>query len=130
MKNNPKNFSVKIIRGLPYIYSWSYRKKNHRSNTVLQRYHWKYRGRYGTKRLQNFMKQLTEEEQQQLKMEVQKKIKDYQETQKRINILMEQEPYKTRYTEITKIKNRLTREKALQSLRRELNQLIKNGHSY
>jgi len=127
MKKSPKNFSVKIIRGLPYVYSWSYRKKSHRSHTVLPRYHWKYRGRYGTKGLQNFMKQLDVEEQLQLKKEVQIKLNVFQETQKKINILLEQEPFKTRYTEVTKIKNRHTREKMLVELMRELKQEIKNN---
>jgi hypothetical protein len=127
MKNNPKNFSVKIIRGLPYVYSWSYRKKRYRSNTLDQRYHWKYRGRYGTKHIQNFMRQLNEDEKQQLKKEVQLKLNDYHETQKRIEILLEEEPLKTRYSEIANIKNRHTREKMLNDLRKELKQSIKNN---
>ncbi|MGE6717704.1 hypothetical protein ACQKGD_10055 [Peribacillus frigoritolerans] len=126
MKNNPKNFSVKIIRGFAYIYSWSYRKKNYRSNTVPQRYHWKYRGRYGTKRVQDFMKQLNNEKQQQLKKQVQKKLKVYEETQKQINVLIEEEPFKTKYNEVTKIKNRVVREERLRQLRRELNLIINN----
>ncbi|MEE3952808.1 hypothetical protein [Peribacillus frigoritolerans] len=126
MKNNPKNFSVKIIRGIAYIYSWSYRKKNYRSSTVSQRYQWKYRGRYGTKRVQDFMRQLKQEEQQQISHQVQKKLKVYEETQKQIDILIEQEPYNSRYNEIIKIKNRAVREKRLVQLRRELNLLIKN----
>ncbi|MDP9740679.1 UNVERIFIED_ORG: hypothetical protein QFZ59_002509 [Bacillus sp. B2I3] len=126
MKNNPKNFSVKIIRGFAYIYSWSYRKKNYRSSTVSQRYQWKYRGRYGTKRVQDFIRQLNHEEQQQIGHQVQKKLKVYEETQKQIDILIEQEPFNSRYNEIIKIKNRAVREERLIQLRRELNHLIKN----
>lgn len=126
MIKNPKNFSVKIIRGLPYIYSWSYRKKSYRSNTVSQRYQWKYRGRYGTKRVQNFIKQLNEKEQAQLKQEVKNKLKIYEETQKKIKNLLEREPFKTRYTEIVKIKNRITREQKLKAFYREINQILKN----
>ncbi|WP_375089143.1 hypothetical protein ACDZ29_25505 [Peribacillus sp. RS7] len=126
MENNPKKISVKIIRGFAYIYSWSYRKKNYRSSTVSQRYQWKYRGRYGTKRVQDFMRQLNKEEQQQISHQVQKKLKVYEEMQKQIDILIEQEPFNSRYYEILKIKNRTVREERLLQLRRELNLLIKN----
>ena len=126
MENNSKKISVKIIRGFAYIYSWSYRKKNYRSSTVTQRYQWKYHGRYGTKRVQDFMRQLNKEEQQQLSVQVQQKIKVYEETQLQLGMLIEQEPFKTRYKEVINIKNRIVREDSLRKLNRELNQIIKN----
>ncbi|MEC2074815.1 hypothetical protein [Metabacillus fastidiosus] len=127
MKKNPKNFSVKIIKGIAYIYSWSYRKKSYRSNTASQRYYWKYRGRYGTKRVQDFMKQLNQKEKQQIKEQVQKKLKIYEEMKQQIDILMRKEPFKTKYDEIIKIKNRMVREEKLKQLYRELNLIIKNN---
>ncbi|RBP88970.1 hypothetical protein DFO70_1121 [Cytobacillus firmus] len=127
MKNKLRNFSVKIIRGFPYVYSWSYRKKSYRSNSIDQRYHWKYRGRYGTKRIQSFMRQLNEDEKKQLRKEVQQKLNDYHEKQVRINNLLENEPFKSRYTQISKVKNRHNREKMLNELRRELRQSIKTN---
>lgn len=125
VKNNSKNFSVKIIRGFAYIYSWTYRKKSYRSNTVSQRYQWKYRGRYGSKRVQDFIRQLNQDEQQELRDQVQKKIKVYEETQLQIEMLIEQEPFKSRYDKIMNIKNRAVREDSLMKLRRELNLIIK-----
>ncbi|WP_411738435.1 hypothetical protein [Peribacillus sp. S4] len=129
MKKKSKNFSVKIIRGFAYIYSWTYRKKSYRSSTVSQRYQWKYRGRYGSKRVQDFIRQLNQDEQEELRKQVKKKIKVYEETQLQIDMLIEQEPFKSRYNKVINIKNREVREDSLRKLRRELNLIIKNKKS-
>lgn len=126
MKSNPKNFSVKIIKGHAYIYSWSYRKASYRSSTSLSRYYWKYRGKYGTRRVNDFMKRLDTRKQTQLKKEVQTKLELHKELQEQVQDLLKKEPFKTRHSTISAIKNRLTREKELQKLYSEINSLIKN----
>ncbi|MGG0569100.1 hypothetical protein ABE033_10400 [Priestia megaterium] len=130
MRNNPKNFSVKIIKGNAYIYSWSYRKISYRSATAFQRYHWKYRGRYGTRRVKDFMKRLSVEEKQHLREEVQKKLKIHKRMQQQIESLLQLEPFKTRYGAIIAIKNRINREHELKKLYSELNSIVKkNGEA-
>lgn len=124
MKNKSKNFSIKIIKGIAYIYSWEYKKKRYRSNDASKRYHWKYRGRYGTKKANNFVRQLGHEEQEILKLQVGEKLKIYETKQKKINELLEKEPYKTRYNEILNIKNRIVREDRLTVFKRELNYIV------
>ncbi|MGG0433208.1 hypothetical protein ABEY51_11505 [Priestia megaterium] len=127
MKNNPKNFSVKIIKGNAYIYSWSYRKTSYRHhNTSYQRYYWKYRGRFGTRKVKDFMKRLNIGEQLQLKEEVQRKLKVHKKLQKQIDDLLKVEPFKGRYNEITSMRNRNNRESELKKLYSELTYLIKN----
>lgn len=125
MQNNPKNFSVKIIKGNAYIYSWSYRRKTYRTHSTLQRYHWKYRGRYGTRKVRDFIKRLSIKEQNHLKEEVEKKLESYLETQKKIKCLLSIEPFKSRYNRIMQRKNRLIREDELKALYSELNNIIK-----
>ncbi|MBY0025617.1 hypothetical protein H7K20_00780 [Priestia aryabhattai] len=129
MRNNPKNFSVKIIKGNAYIYSWVYKKKKYRSNQMSQRYYWKYRGRYGTQRIQDFTRRLSREEKKQLKEEVKRKLKIYQEIQKKVEGLLEEEPFKTRYNEVISISNRIVREAKLNQLYRELNRIIKDNQN-
>lgn len=73
------------------------------------------------------MRQLNEDEKKQLRKEVQQKLNDYHEKQVRINNLLENEPFKSRYTQISKVKNRHNREKMLNELRRELRQSIKTN---
>lgn len=72
------------------------------------------------------MRRLTQEEQVRLKETVLKKLKIYEEMQKKINNLLEQEPFKTQYIEINKIKNRVVREERLKRLHQEINLIIKN----
>lgn len=128
MKNNPKNFSVKIIKGNAYIYSWSYRRKPYRTHSSLRRYQWKYRGRYGTRRVRDFMKRLSIDEQNHLKEEVEKKLKLYSEVQQQIKALLDVEPFKSRYNLILKRKNRLMRENELRTLYSELNTIVRNNN--
>lgn len=73
------------------------------------------------------MKQLNQKEKQQIKEQVQKKLKIYEEMKQQIDILMRKEPFKTKYDEIIKIKNRMVREEKLKQLYRELNLIIKNN---
>lgn len=125
MKNNPKNFSVKIIKGNAYVYSWSYRKASYRRHSTTQRYQWKYRGRYGTRRVRDFMKRLTKEEQMHLKKEVEKKLIIHKEIQEKINYLLETEPFSSQYKAILKTKNRIIREHALRKFHSKLNSIAR-----
>lgn len=127
MKNNPKNFSVKIIKGHAYIYSWSYRKTSYRTHSLSQRYHWKYRGRYGTRRVKDFMKRLTVAEQNHLKEEVEKKLKIHKEIQEKIEQILKTEPFKSQHSVILKTKNRIIRERALQKFYSKLNSIVRKG---
>jgi len=127
MRNNPKNFSVKIIKGHAYIYSWSYRKTSYRTHSLAQRYHWKYRGRYGTRRVRDFMKRLTVAEQEHLKEEVEKKLKIHKEIQEKIEQILKTEPFKSQHSMIFKTKNRIIRERALQKFYSKLNSIVRKG---
>ncbi|MCP1450343.1 hypothetical protein [Priestia megaterium] len=128
MRNNPKNFSVKIIKGHAYVYSWSYRKRSYRNHSISQqRYYWKYRGRYGTRKVSEFIKRLNPEKQNELKEMVQKKLELHKAIQKKIQDLLEIEPYKTRYNKIIKITNRIMRDNELRKLYSDLTSIIKNN---
>ena len=74
----------------------------------------------------DFMRQLNQEEKQELKNQVQMKLEVYEEVQKQIEMLIEQEPFKNRHNETRKIKNRVVREERLKQLRREIKLFIKN----
>ncbi|WP_461673177.1 hypothetical protein [Priestia megaterium] len=125
MRNNPKNFSVKIIKGHAYVYSWSYRKTSYRTHLGSQRYYWKYRGRYGTKKVRDFMKRLTPEEQTHLKEEVGRKLEVHKEIQEKMERLLKDDPFKTEHNILLKIKNRIIREKALRKFYSKLNSIIR-----
>ncbi|MEE3892810.1 hypothetical protein [Priestia megaterium] len=130
MRNNPKNFSVKIIKGNAYVYSWSYRKRSYRNHSISQqRYYWKYRGRFGTRKVSEFMKRLNPEKQNELKEMVQKKLELHKDTQRKIQKLLQLDPYKSRYNKIIKIANRIMRENELRKLYGELTSIIKNKES-
>ncbi|WP_394548139.1 hypothetical protein [Priestia aryabhattai] len=125
MRSNPKNFSVKIIKGHAYIYSWSYRKTSYRTHSLSQRYHWKYRGRYGTRKVRDFMKRLTVAEQNHLRAEVEKKLKIHKEIQKKIEQMLKTEPFESQHNMILKTKNRIIREQALRKFYSKLNSIIR-----
>ncbi|MFE4039623.1 hypothetical protein [Priestia sp. YIM B13489] len=125
MRSNPKNFSVKIIKGHAYIYSWSYRRTSYRTHAALQRYCWKYRGRYGTRKVRDFMKRLDVRERVHLKEEVQRKLKTHKVIQQQVEGLLDTEPFKSRHTSINAIKNRITRENELRKFYSTLNSLIR-----
>lgn len=127
MRNNPKNFSVKIIKGHAYVYSWSYRKTSSRTHLGAQRYYWKYRGRYGTRKIRDFMKRLTSEEQLNLKEEVERKLKVHKGIQKEIELLLQSEPFKSEHSILLKIRNRMIREKALRKFYSNLNSIIRDN---
>ncbi|MDG0029974.1 hypothetical protein MMB68_10440 [Priestia sp. Y58] len=127
MKYNPKNFSVKIIKGHAYIYSWSYRKISYRTSSISQRYYWKYRGRYGTRRVRDFMKRLTIEEQEQLKKEVERKLSVHKQIQNQVDELLKTEPFNSQYKEIIEIKNRINREQSLRKLHSQLNAIVRKN---
>ncbi|MED3957703.1 hypothetical protein P4605_10255 [Priestia aryabhattai] len=126
MKSNPKNFSVKIIKGHAYIYSWAYRSTAYRSHSSVARYYWKYRGRFGTRKVRDFMRRLNNTEQMQLKEEVQRKLQIHKEIQKQVEEMLQVDPYKARYNNILSTKNRITRENELKKFYSELNSLIKD----
>ncbi|WP_194273310.1 hypothetical protein, partial [Priestia megaterium] len=104
-----------------------YRKASYRTHSGAQRYQWKYRGRYGTKRVRDFMKRLTKEEQNHLKEEVEKKLTIHKGIQQKINHLLEIEPFNSQYKAILNTKNRIIREHALRKFYSKLNSIVRKN---
>lgn len=117
-----RNWCIKEINHNLYVYSWHYRPKAFRTSRRKQRYYWRYRGKFGSKGVNNFLRTLPEDEQKQVQLEYERLLKQSNKIKEALRELEKEEPFNTYKRAIMKIHNSKSRQLAL----KEFNKKIRN----
>lgn len=120
-----KNWCLKEINHNFYVYSWHYRPKAFRTPRRKQRYYWRYRGKFGSKKAKNFFRTLPEDEQKKVKLEYERLVNQSNKIKAALQELEKEEPFKSDKIAIMKITNSKKRRVALKHFNRRLKNAIK-----